>query len=55
MIIQGIATLDEGDAGHRRRQLAGCASVRYVAASQVGPLQKSWAIHHTSNPNAAEV
>jgi len=27
--------------GHR---LSGCASIRYVAANQVGPLQKSWLI-----------
>ena len=33
----------------------GAASVRYVAVSQAGPLQKSWSIHHTSRPNAADV
>jgi hypothetical protein len=33
----------------------GAASVRYVAVSHAGPLQKSWSIHHTSRPNAADV
>jgi len=49
----------DGFAGHRRslggHRLAGCASVWYVAANQVGPLQNSWSIHHTSKPNTAEV